>query len=236
MTIFYIDTEFNDGNLYTGDIFELACLSSSGKLFHSYINIPTNISCYVRRLCGLHPSKLRRSPSFIDVMNNLIEFITKEEAHDRQTILVGHGSFLVDFPLIITNCIKNRYDHGALREYKFVDSMEAFRDSGYDQPGLDSLSSTHRTTHSAVQDVKLLEHIVTTHRDIRYKLYTYEDILAHLATKMPVTIHEVQLRAQRGSYEDFEQFLRKHTREKTALSKKQVMKIVNRYYYDTLYI
>ena len=28
MTIFYIDTEFNDGNLYTGDIFELACLSS----------------------------------------------------------------------------------------------------------------------------------------------------------------------------------------------------------------
>ena len=29
MTIFYIDTEFNEGNLYLGDIFEIACLSSS---------------------------------------------------------------------------------------------------------------------------------------------------------------------------------------------------------------
>ena len=114
--------------------------------------------------------------------------------------------------------------------------MEAFRDSEYNQPGLDSLSSTHRTTHSAAQDVELLKYIVTTYCDIRYKPFTYEDILAHLAMKMPLTIHEVQSEAQRGSYEDFEQFLRKHAREKTALSKKQLMKIVNRYYYDTLYI
>ena len=236
MSIFYIDTEYNEGNLYIGDIFEVACLSSNGSSFHSYVNIPTNVSRYIQTLCGLDLSLLRQSPSFNDVMNELTAFITKEGTHGSQTILIGHGAFLNDYPLIIANCIKNRYDHSTLKEYRFADSMEAFRDSGYERPGLDSLSSTHRTIHSAIQDVKLLRDIVTSHHDIRYKLHTYEDILEHLTTKMPLSVPEIQLEAQRRCYEDFEQYLLKHAREKTALNKKQLMKIVNRYYYDTLYI
>ena len=237
MTIFYIDTEYNDGNLYTGDIFELACLSSNGTLFHSFINIPTDVSRYVQKLCDVDLSKLRKSPSFNNVITNLIEFITKEEKlNDSQTILMGHGAFLTDFPLIVTNCIRNSYDHSSMKEYKFADSMEAFRDVGYVRPGLDSLSSTCRTIHSAVQDVRLLKDIVSTHPNIRYKLYTYDDILNHLAIKMPLSIREIQTEAKKRCYEDFEQFLIKHVKTKTALNKNHLMKIVNRYYYDSLYI
>ena len=232
MTIFYIDTEYNDGNLYIGDIFEIACLSSTGKLFHSYINIPTNVSHYVQKLCNLKLSKLKQSPQFSDVIDELISFITREESYEKQTIVMGHGAFLTDFPLLITNCIKHHYDHSVFKGYKFVDSMESFRNSGYVRPGLDSLSSTHRVVHTALEDVKLLQHIVTTHHDIRYKLYTYEDILTHLAVKMPLTIPEVQKEAQKGSYEDLELLLEKNSREKTALNKRQLLKIVNRYYYD----
>ena len=81
MTIFYIDTEYNDGNLYIGDIFEIAYLSSTGKLFHSYINIPTNVSRYVQNLCNLKLSKLKQSPQFTDVMDELSRFITTEESY-----------------------------------------------------------------------------------------------------------------------------------------------------------
>ena len=236
MTVFYIDTEYNEGNYYIGDIFEVACLSSNDKLFHSYINIPTNVSRYVQQLCDVDPSILRQSPSFNAVIDGLIEFITKEEIHGSQTTLIGHGAFLSDFPLIIANCIKNSYDHSSMKEFKFVDSMEAFRDGGYDRPGLDSLSTSRRTTHSAAQDVRLLKDIVSTHPNIRYKLYTYDDILNHLAIKMPLRIREIQAEAQKRCYEDFEQFLTKHVKMKTALNKNHLMKIVNRYYYDCLYI
>ena len=99
-----------------------------------------------------------------------------------------------------------------MKEFKFVDSMEAFRDGGYDRPGLDSLSASRRTTHSAAQDVRLLKDIVSTHPNIRYKLYTYDDILNHLAIKMPLTIREIQAEAQKRCYEDFEQFLMKHVK------------------------
>ena len=233
MTIFYIDTEFNEGNLYLGDIFEIACLSSrSNRIFHSYINIPTNVTRYVQKLCALELSLLRQSPSFNEVMDNLIAFITKEEVYGSQTILMGHGARLTDYPLIIVNCMKNCYDHSQLKEYKFIDSMEAFRDSGYQRPGLTTLSSTQRNTHSAVEDVRLLKDIVTTHSEIRYNLHTYEDILDHLNEKMPLTIFEVRRAAD--SYQNLEQYLQKYMKEKTALNKKQLMKIVNRYFYECI--
>ena len=234
MTIFYIDTEYNDGNLYIGDIFEIACLSSTGKLFHSYINISTNVSRYVQKLCNLKLSKLKQSPQFSDVMDKLSSFITKEESYDKETIIMGHGAFLTDFPLLITNCIKHRFDHSVFKVYKFVDSMEAFRNSGYNRPGLDSLSPTLRDVHTAVEDVKLLKDIVTTHHDIRYKLYTYEDILTHLTIKMPLSIREVQLEARKGDYEELKEFLKKYVKKKTALNERQLLKIVNRYYYDAI--
>jgi len=233
MTIFYIDTEFNEGNLYLGDIFEIACLSSSSnRIFHSYINIPTNVSRYVQKLCALDLSLLRKSPSFNEVMDNLIVFITEEEDSNTQTILMGHGARLSDYPLIITNCMKNYYDHSIFNQYKFIDSMEGFRESGYQRPGLSTLSTSQRNIHSAKEDIQLLRDIVTSHSTIQYKLFTYEDILNHINEKMPLTIFEVRKVAK--CYQDLEQYLQKYMKKKSALNKKQLMKIVNRYYYDCI--
>ena len=91
MGIFYMDTEYTNGNFYLGDIFEIAVLSeSSGCIFHSYINIATTIPEYVQRLCNV--TDVTNSPSFPNVMNNLIRFINQEDV-----TIIAHGGYLVIF-------------------------------------------------------------------------------------------------------------------------------------------
>lgn len=230
MGVFFIDTEFNNGNFYLGDIFEIACLSSNNRLFHTYINIQTDIPVYIQRMCGLNTSLIKQAPYFNEAMDNLIKFISLDEDYKTQTILIGHGGRLSDYPLLLANCIKNRYDYNCLKNYKFVDSMEGFRESGYRRPGLDSLLSYQRNIHSAKEDVQLLRNIVTSHKNIRYKLFTYNEIFNHLCEKMPVTISDI--RKQVKTKGNLEQYLRKYVKEKTALNRKQLWKIVNRYSFE----
>jgi len=50
---------------------------------------------------------------------------------------------------------------------------------------------------------------------------------------MPLTILEVRKVAK--CYQDLEQYLQKYMKKKSALNKKQLMKIVNRYNYECIY-
>ena len=48
---------------------------------------------------------------------------------------------------------------------------------------------------------------------------------------MNISIHKIEMKAQKGSYEELELLLKK---EKTALNERHLLKIVNRYYYDAI--
>ena len=225
--IFFLDTEYTNGNLYLGDIFEIACISSDDKVFHSYINISSDISCYVKRLCDVNIGTLQQSPTFENVIDRFIDFINQDKT---QPILIGHGAFLSDFPLILANCMKNCYDYSKLKDCIFIDSMEAFKEKGYKRPGLTSLTSTTRTVHSALEDVKLLKGLVTDYHDIRYKLHTFKDILYHTQKRMPLTFNFLSTTAKQRSRDGFEHIILQHIDEKSALNKKQFVNIVTRYY------
>ena len=109
---FYLDTEYTNGNYYLGDIFEIAVLSEqSGYIFHTYIKIHNKLPSYVRKLCNITDTILEmRSEHFNDVMDDLIEFINQESPRD-DVIIIAHGGFLTDFPLLIVNCMKAKYDY-----------------------------------------------------------------------------------------------------------------------------
>ena len=83
-----------------------------------------------------------------------------EERH-TPTKIVAHGGYLSDFPLLLANCMKERFDYTWFGKCEFIDSVKELQRLGYKRPGLDSLSSPDRV-HSAVGDVKLLRAIATS--------------------------------------------------------------------------
>ena len=236
MGIFYMDTEYTNGNFYLCEIFEIALLSeSSGHMFHSYINIPQQIPKYLKKVCNVTDAVIRSSPSFNRVVDDLIKFIEKEEEEDEEsgTIIIGHGSYLTDFPLLLVNCMKARYDYTRFDKFTFIDSMQVFKDKGYKRPGLDALSGEVDRIHSAIRDVELLRDVIKRLLDDITTTTKYElkDIMQYVNKKLPISIqHLYKLADEAVSYQCFESELYSHVDEKTALNNKQVCKIAYRYF------
>ena len=238
---FYLDTEYTNGNYYTGDIFEIAVLSEkSGYVFHAYVKVRHELPVFIKKLCNVTDSILEsEGQPFSEVIDALIKFIDQESKNDDDAgdspIIIAHGGHLTDFPLLIVNCMKNSYDYTRFANYAFVDSMEILRSKGYDKPGLDSFSAPIGR-HSAVYDVEVL-------RDVANKLllqdintsfqhtYTLEEIFHYLNGKLPLKIYQLyELVDQVKSRYAFEVELFRHVTKKTALSKKQVRNVLLYYY------
>ena len=241
---FYLDTEYTHGNYYLGDIFEIAILSErSGYIFHTYIKIHHKLPSYVQRLCNITDNILEmKCQPFCEVMDDVVEFINHESRDDNNSvvpIIIAHGGFLTDFPLLLVNCMKACYDYTRLAKYIFVDSMKMLQDKGYEKPGLDSFSTslTIERRHSAIYDVKLLRDVVnklllqdiyTATQQHSYKL---DDILQYLKGKLPLTIRQLfELADQATSQHTMELELYKHAAIKTALNIRQIYKIAFYYY------
>ena len=236
-----MDTEYTNGNFYLGEIFEIALLSeSSGYMFHSYINIfPHRIPKYVKKMCNVTDAIIRKSQPFNRVVNDLVKFIEQEEEEEiggGDTVIIGHGSYSTDYPLLLVNCMKAKYDYMRFEKFTFVDSMQVFKDKGYKRPGLDALSGEVDRLHSAARDVELLRDIIKRllDDDITTTKYTYtlKDIMQYVNKKLPISIQHLYKSADEAvSYQCFESELYSHADEKTALNNKQVCKIAYRYYY-----
>ena len=244
MNRFYLDTEYSNGNYYLGDIFEIAVLSEkSGYIFHSYIKIPQPLSPFIMQFCHVTRKRLDMlSLPFNQVMRELIDFIDQESTTTSDeaaatTMIIGHGALLTDFPLLITNCIKNSFDYTPFTKYVFVDSMIALKSKGYTNPGLDTFIDTTEKRHSAIQDVKLLRNVVNKLlvSDISQLQNTMTDILRFLHKKLPITFAELyNLASLSQSLTSFEstlyEIMRMRGGRKTSLNKRQVCNIACYYY------
>ena len=75
---------------------------------------------------------------FRDVMDGLVAFIRREAT--EPAIIIAHGGYVHDFPILLASCIKDNYsDFAVLAELVYVDSMQNLKDAGYRRPGLDAL-------------------------------------------------------------------------------------------------
>ena len=69
-------------------------------------------------------------------MDGLVEFLQHEQAQsERFPIIVVHGGYLYDFPILLASCVKHNCDKFGM----FVDSMQILQDGGYKRPDLDTM-------------------------------------------------------------------------------------------------
>ena len=80
--------------------------------------------------------------SFRAMMDALVDFLSHEQAQSETiSIIIAHGGFSNDFPILLANCIKHSYDnYSILANCTYVDSMLMFQNAGYVKPGSKRLS------------------------------------------------------------------------------------------------
>ena len=239
MVRFYLDMEFTNGNYYLADIIEIALVAEdSGYTFHSYVKIHYSIPRQVQQLTNISNNMTRTiGLSFTKVMEGLVEFID-QESDSLPPIIIAHGGYLHDFPILLANCMKHNIDYTPLTMYTFVDSMQLFQDDGYTKPGLDALCERFdidSKRHSALEDAKVLKTICNMNPDIMDHPYGYtlKDIRHHLDIKLPISILSIyELARYCSSYQELEDVLYEHVTRKTALNKVLICKVAYWYFKD----
>ena len=240
---FFMDLEFTDGNFYMADIIEIAVVSEeSGNFFHMYVRIHYSIPQRVQELTRIHDRTLNNlGCMFTDVMISMIDFVQSEQSvSDTDPIIVAHGGYYNDFPILLANCTKHGFgDYGILKDCLFVDSVDLFKDAGYERPGLDNLCrefKLKRGFHSALDDALLLKRIVCDKRSKLYDnlyTYTFKDIENFLIMNLPIPIERIYNLARRClSYRELASMLFESVTKKTALNKKQYFKVAYYYFID----
>ena len=68
-------------------------------------------------------------------------------------LIIAHGGYDHDFPLMLASCMKHKCDYSALHNYSFLDSMLLLKEKGYSKLGLASLIGK-KVRHSALKMLK----------------------------------------------------------------------------------
>ena len=182
---FYLDLELTNGNYYLADILKFALVSEeNGYAFHSCVNtllLPKR----VQQLMGKTNETIKSlGLPFREVMDGLVEFFHRQQAQNETIpVIIAHGGYLHDFPILLANCIKHDYDITSLAEYTFVDRMQILLDA-YKIPAPDALCeelNINRNSHSALEDVCDKKPEMLNHP---YR-YTFEDVAYFLDRKLP---------------------------------------------------
>ena len=235
---FFLDTEFSNGNFYLGDIFEIAVLSEdSGNIFHEYIDIGYMLPKYVENMCKINSSQLLlEGRSFKKVIEEFTNFI-QHEANMRQPIIIAHGGFHNDFPLLITNCRKTGYNYiNAFKNILFMDSVELLKKANIQNPGIDSIIkdlpnvAENVTRHTAVGDVQILSNIflLDSYRELLLtgETYNLNKIEQYVNNKLPISISDIYSMAYLvSSQTSFEITLLPYCKNKSSLTRKQIKKL-----------
>ena len=126
----------------------------------------------------------------------------EKEEGDEDMVIIAHGGYLCDFPILLANLIKYGVDYSVLKHCKFVDSMKLIKEVGVQRPGLDSLrirTSGDMQRHSALNDARLLMKICHQFGDVMSSSSVLHsdlsDVLHFLQKKLPISISDLHIRA-----------------------------------------
>ena len=158
--------EFNNGNYYLVYILEIALLAEDGgHVYHSYVKIGYSVPKQVQLSTGITNRTIEtHGVPFRNVMDGLVEFTRCERTH-TPSIIIAHGGYTHDFPILLESCTKHNYsDYIILAELVYVGSMQNLKDVGYRRPVLDALCADlkiERRGLPALDDAKILKTICT---------------------------------------------------------------------------
>ena len=112
MEKFYLDLEVTNGNYYLADVLEIALVAGEcGYVFYSYVSVHYSVLKRAAAVNGhLQMIKSLGFP-FREVMDGLVEFRHPGQAQfERILIIIAHGGYLHDFPILLTSCMKYNCD------------------------------------------------------------------------------------------------------------------------------
>ena len=236
MEFFFLDTEFTHGNFYLGQIFEISVLSGrTGNVFQSYVNVPAScFTNYVRNLCGVDMKTIDAAPSFAEAVTSMLEFIVSEqlEVSGAGVLLIAHGGFFSDFPMLLTNMDIADVSLDVLRHFRFSDSVMLMGELGIERPGLSNFLPEgkvgERRVHSAIDDVHLLQEVVTDYLSYEHLVAgssSFGDILVYRNSKIPISIRKLRIMVSEytgGDFMYFRTYLSAWVMKKTSLTLKNL--------------
>ena len=98
-------------------------LEERGYAFHSYVKINYSVPKRVQQLTGITNKTIKSlGLPFREVMDGLIAFL-QVQSIESTPIIIAHGGYLHDFPILLANRMKHNYDWTLLEGSMFVDSM-----------------------------------------------------------------------------------------------------------------
>ena len=105
-----------------------------------------------------------------------MEFMHNERLRGATNpIIIAHGDYLHDFPILFANCMKYNFnDLGILKYCLFIDRVHILKDDGYQKPGLDTLCQElhiKRNIHSFIHSFGIGRCLYTM--AYAYILWTY---------------------------------------------------------------
>ena len=145
--------------------------------------------------------------------------------------VISHGEMRGDFPILLTNCIKNDIEYNYLRECIFIDNIKAFKNSGYHKPGLDTLCRINKHyKHNKTLGTRrcgILKQLCEAHQFIFEKCLksTFTDVLEHVLWRLPMQIATLRITSEYVNVRQLVNILRRFMREGTALNLMQIRRI-----------
>ena len=235
MPTVYIDTEFTDGNLYAGDLIEIAAVSDpSGNTFHTLVKPTGEVPREVEQLTGLTTAIVNKegmtAANALEALDNF--FYTEQESDNHLTTIVAHGGANSDFPILFASCIKNQTSLNSLKNASFLDSVKLLKKSGINRPGLATLCARYgiknENRHSAYWDAYALKTVCEINARIifsgKFQL-TYDDIMTKVTRKMPVHPNVIATIAKHVCVSQLVKILDDMGVDNTALTGRTTLKI-----------
>ena len=94
----------------------------SGNIYYRYAKIHYSVPKQVQMLTGITNRTIEtHGVPFRDVMDGLVALIRREAM--EPAIIIAHGGYVHDFPIILASCMKHHYsDFAVLAELVYIDS------------------------------------------------------------------------------------------------------------------
>lgn len=141
----FMDLEAAHGNVYFGDIIEIAAQVDPRVLintkFTRLVHTNQNLSYFVLKVCKISPSMLVNEKPFAEVFGDFLKWIrfvvkrsNKTTKNDFYPVLVAHGGFEMDFMMIQSNMERNEMNLDVLVEYNihFADTYHLVKKARLD--------------------------------------------------------------------------------------------------------
>ena len=240
----YLSGDFTNGNLYLAYFMQLAAESNkSERKFQKYVKLHEAVPHFSYKRTGITMYLTQQTGEWLkDALIMLDKYIGGEldELHEPIKIISHGGS--KQLLLILALSIERSFGDGYLTELdyilraNFVDSAKELQKLGYPRPGLKGICSEFNiplsVPQTAVGNASAIKQLCTRKRRMileGIQRVTIQDLLHKAWDRMPLSLANVAMIAQKVSFEELLEQLYNHSEVTSALKPDVVTRVAKFY-------